>query len=546
MSVAGVIVTHGPDPSLPAAIESLAPQVDELVVVANPPAPETEARLIVNEHALGFAANVNKGVAATSAEYVVVANPDTAPHPEAVAHLRAFAETHPRAGIIGPKLVFPDGRPQSSRRRFPTVAGTLVRRTPLRRVLSRTQRTHYGLDEQPTEPVEADWLLGAFLLLRREMLDELGGFDEAFRLYGEDIDLAYRASKAGWERWYVPYALVSHGHQAVTDKQFLTRRTLWHWRGIARFVRKHPEQLVPRYARTRMRDLVKPAREPSADLPDGISEAELRSFVESVRVSDGAADELERYAHGHFWRFVRTWELVRDCEGRALELGANPYYTTMLLRELTDLDLTLANYFGDDGQGELEQTVEHRDLAGGGLTATKLRSKIFNIEAGRFPFDDASFDVVLFCEILEHLTNDPLAALREIKRVLEPDGVLVVTTPNANRLENVVRMIEGENIYDRYSGHGAYGRHNREYNKVELRELLTYLGFDVDYLEAADIQDRTAGRTPRLGRVGRIVRHREHDLGQYLFARARNVRPAGEKRPDFLFQSYPRDEVETP
>jgi N-acetylglucosaminyl-diphospho-decaprenol L-rhamnosyltransferase len=243
VSVAGVIVTHGPDSELPRALAALGPQVDELVVVANPPAPETDARLIVNERALGFAANANKGIAETSAPFVVVANPDTEPHPEAVAHLRAFAETHPRAAIVGPKLVFPDERPQSSRRRFPTVSGTLVRRSPLRRLLSGTQRAHYGLDEHPSGPVETDWLLGAFVLLRREMLDELGGFDEGFRLYGEDIDLAYRAAKAGWERWYVPEAVVRHVHRAVTDRRLLTRRTLWHWRGILRFVRKHPERL---------------------------------------------------------------------------------------------------------------------------------------------------------------------------------------------------------------------------------------------------------------------------------------------------------------
>jgi hypothetical protein len=99
------------------------------------------------------------------------------------------------------------------------------------------------LDEQPSEPVAADWLLGAFLFLRREMLDELGGFDEGYRLYGEDIDLAYRAARVGWERWYVPQAKVVHTHQAVTDRRWLTRRTWWHWRGIARFVRKHPERL---------------------------------------------------------------------------------------------------------------------------------------------------------------------------------------------------------------------------------------------------------------------------------------------------------------
>jgi hypothetical protein len=181
----------------------------------------------------------------TSAPYVVLANPDTEPRPDAVELLVEFAETHPRAGVIGPQLRFPDGRWQPSRRRFPTVRGTLVRRTPLRKVLrpETRQLDHYLLEDRPAQPVQADWMLGAFLLLRREMLDELGGFDEGFRLYGEDIDLCYRAEKAGWERWFVPQAKVNHLHAAVTDRRFFTRRTLWHWRSIARFVRKHPERL---------------------------------------------------------------------------------------------------------------------------------------------------------------------------------------------------------------------------------------------------------------------------------------------------------------
>lgn len=243
--IAGVVVTHGPDPDLDRCLEALAPQVDELVVIANPPAPEVSARLIVNDRALGFSANANKGVAATAAPFVVLANPDTEAHTGAVAQLLEFAESHPRAGVIGPQLVFPDGTWQPSRRSFPTVRGTIIRRTPLRSLLSpeTRQRDHYNLDERPTEPVEADWMLAAFLLLRREMLDELGGFDEGFRLYGEDIDLCYRASQAGWESWYVPQATVQHAHAAVTDRRFLTRQTLWHWRSIARFVRKHPERL---------------------------------------------------------------------------------------------------------------------------------------------------------------------------------------------------------------------------------------------------------------------------------------------------------------
>jgi N-acetylglucosaminyl-diphospho-decaprenol L-rhamnosyltransferase len=243
--VAGVVVTHGPHPELDRCLAALASQVDELVVVSNPPAPAVDARLIVNDSARGFAANANRGIAETTAPFVVVANADTEPRPGAVAVLRDFAAERPRCGIAGPLLRNSDGTFQASRRRFPTVSGTIVRRTPLRLVLKpqERQRRHYLTEERPDEPMESDWMLGAFLLLRRKMLDELGGFDEGFRLYGEDIDLCYRAKQAGWERWFVPQAAVRHAHAAVTDRRFLTRQTLWHWRSIARFVRKHPERL---------------------------------------------------------------------------------------------------------------------------------------------------------------------------------------------------------------------------------------------------------------------------------------------------------------
>ena len=93
--------------------------------------------------------------------------------------------------------------------------------------------------------MQGDWLLGgACLLMRRSMLEEIGGWDGGFRHYVEDIDVAYRAAKAGWERWLVPEAVVHHAYAAVIDKRFLSRHTLWHLRGMARFVRKHPERLL--------------------------------------------------------------------------------------------------------------------------------------------------------------------------------------------------------------------------------------------------------------------------------------------------------------
>jgi N-acetylglucosaminyl-diphospho-decaprenol L-rhamnosyltransferase len=247
VSVAAVVIWTPGDPDPGQCLESLEPQVEELVLVANPGGSPSHAgaRMIENARTLGFGASINRGVAATSAPFVVASNSDIEATPGSIARLRGFAQGRARAGIVGPQMRYPDGRWQASRRRFPTVGGTIVRRTPLRRFLhpEQHQRRHYLLDERPSEPAQSDWLLGAFLFLRREMLAELGGLDEGYHLYGDDIDLAYRARQAGWERWYVPEAVAIHHHQAVTDRRFLTRRTLWHWRSILRFVRKHPETL---------------------------------------------------------------------------------------------------------------------------------------------------------------------------------------------------------------------------------------------------------------------------------------------------------------
>ncbi len=252
MKVSAIVISHGHADELRRSLPALAPQVDELLLIANP-VPESvpeelpeNVRVLRNERVLSFAANANLGIAGTSHELVLVANPDAVPEPDAVARLRRFVEEHPRCGVAGPRMLYSDGSWQPSRRSFPTVGATLVRRTPLRLLFPplRFQRRHYLLDERPEEPVQADTMLGAFLLQRRAMLDEIGGWDAGYRMYCEDIDLNYRAAKAGWERWYVPAAVVHHEYAAVVDKKFLTRHTLWHARAMLRFLRKHPERLL--------------------------------------------------------------------------------------------------------------------------------------------------------------------------------------------------------------------------------------------------------------------------------------------------------------
>jgi GT2 family glycosyltransferase len=252
MKVSGVFVATGAQEAelLGASLPALAEQVDELVVVANgpesrPAGASESVRIVENERALGFSANVNKGIAATSGEYVIISNPDAVPEPGCVHELVAFADAHRRCGIAGPKMLNTDGTLQASRRSFPTVGGTIVRRTPLRKLFPplKWQRQHYLLDAPTDKPLQVDTMLGAFLLMRRAMLEEIGGWDAGYKLYVEDIDLSYRAMKAGWERWWVPSAVVHHEYQAVIDKHFFTRRNLWHFHAMLRFLRKHPERL---------------------------------------------------------------------------------------------------------------------------------------------------------------------------------------------------------------------------------------------------------------------------------------------------------------
>ncbi len=247
--VEAVVVTHGPDDDLDHCLDALLGQVSRIVIVADlpgvPAVPPPGCIRYDNRRSVGFATNVNFGVKRTDSEFVVICNPDAVASPGTVDELVSFADAHSDGAVFGPELRYPDGSWQPSRRAFPTVLGTLVRRTPLRLLLDprSRQRAHYLLDERPTRPSLADWLLGGFLLVRRSHFDALGGMDEAYRLYGEDIDLGYRVHRAGWESWLVPSATVTHRYHAVIDERFLTRRTWWHLRGMTHFVRQHPERL---------------------------------------------------------------------------------------------------------------------------------------------------------------------------------------------------------------------------------------------------------------------------------------------------------------
>ena len=279
-------------------------------------------------------------------------------------------------------------------------------------------------------------------------------------------------------------------------------------------------------------------------LPAGWTRDELYEMLASVSIEAAPPAELQGYLGEAFERFLLTWDLLRDTSGRALEIGANPYFTTVVLREFTDLTFTLTNNFGEttESSGRQHVTYKARDE----VRDVDMDFHHVNVETSPLPFADNEFDVVIFCEVIEHLLIDPLQALSEIRRVLRPGGTLVLTTPNVARLENVARLVAGVNLYDPYSGYGPYGRHNREFTRHELVKLLEFAGFTPDSHFTADVNQHFAAELVDVRMLTALIAdNRLNDLGQYLFCRATKQGLPRSGRPSELFRSFAADEIVT-
>jgi alpha-1,3-rhamnosyl/mannosyltransferase len=256
-SVVAALTSTGQADDLPDAIAGLRQQdmgdALTIVVVANRPGDGTaeliradypDCVLVEQPDTRSYAENQAVAFAAAPGEYLAIVNPDAIAQLDCLPRLVRFMEEHPRCGLVAPTLRNLDGSYQEAARRFPEPVGSVIRRTPLRKVLppSRFAADHY-LGE-PAGPRLVDWSLGAFLLIRRAAWDDVGGFDEAFApLYVEEIELQWRLWQRGWEIWQEPAAEVVHAHQAASDGAFIDKRTVWHLRNVGRFIRRHPTVL---------------------------------------------------------------------------------------------------------------------------------------------------------------------------------------------------------------------------------------------------------------------------------------------------------------
>jgi N-acetylglucosaminyl-diphospho-decaprenol L-rhamnosyltransferase len=213
-----------------------------------------EVRLIRNGTNEGFSKATNRGLRSFGfgggngiPRYCLLLNPDTNISPGTLRSAMDFFERHPEAGVVGPKLVRPDGSlDPACRRTFPTPGSSFYRFTGLAKLFPKSR--HFGRYNltycDPDERTEVDCVNGAFMMVRGRVVEEVGLLDEDFFFGGEDLDWAYRIKKAGWKIYYYPAMVVRHEKQAAFRKNpdiaYEFQRAMW------LFYRKHYRQRTGR------------------------------------------------------------------------------------------------------------------------------------------------------------------------------------------------------------------------------------------------------------------------------------------------------------
>lgn len=172
--------------------------------------------------------------------YVLLLNPDTEVTPGALDMLLDYAHAQPRVGLIGPQLRYPDGRVQSSRRRFPTLLTGLFESTWLQHWAPKTALAQFYMRDVPDgQTVDADWVVGAAMLVRAEVIAQVGLLDEEnFFMYSEETDWCRRIKNAGWRVVYHPASVIIH-HEGQSSQQVSARRMLLFNTSKVRYFTKH-------------------------------------------------------------------------------------------------------------------------------------------------------------------------------------------------------------------------------------------------------------------------------------------------------------------
>lgn len=267
-SISAVIVNHNGGELLRDCLNDLiAERVDEIIVVDNASADGSAelleasilmagVRVLQVGLNIGYGAAANRGIAACNAPRIIVCNPDLRVHRGSIDILSAALESDPTLGVVGPCILEPDGSVYPSARRFPSlidagmhaILGMFFPDNKFTRNyrmqdgermqdadrMQDIDRMQDGESLEHSSPREVDWVSGAFFMARREAIEEIGGFDEGYFMYGEDVDLCWRIHQAGYGVAYIPEAVVTH-ERAYSTKKHPYRMLIEHHRSTIRF-----------------------------------------------------------------------------------------------------------------------------------------------------------------------------------------------------------------------------------------------------------------------------------------------------------------------
>ena len=239
-----VIVSYNVRPLLTECIDSvrlaLAGLSGDITVVDNCSKDDTveylqkhypDVQLIINQENVGFARANNQAIRQTDSEYVLLLNPDTIVYEPTIRGCIDFMDAHPEAGGTGVRMLNREGKAApEARRAIPTPWVAMLK------MLGFTRR-YYMSDLPWDEPSRIEVISGAYCLLRRKALDEVGLLDEDYFMYGEDIDLSYRLLKGGWQNWYLPYDIVHYKGGSTQKTSF--RYVHVFYQAMLIFFRKH-------------------------------------------------------------------------------------------------------------------------------------------------------------------------------------------------------------------------------------------------------------------------------------------------------------------
>ncbi|MBN1660882.1 MAG: glycosyltransferase family 2 protein [Anaerolineae bacterium] len=209
-----------------------------------------QVRLVANDRNVGFTTANNQGLALARGRHLLLLNPDAEIVGDALSTMVDYLDNHPATAVVGPRLAYPDGSLQPSRRRFPTFATGLIESTVIQEWSSDNQvlRRYYLADVADDVIQSVDWLVGACLVVRRAACEQVGGLDERFFMYFEELDWCRRYKAAGWDVVYLPTATVIH-HEGKSSEQVIAARHIHFQSSKVHYFRKHYGRLQASFLR---------------------------------------------------------------------------------------------------------------------------------------------------------------------------------------------------------------------------------------------------------------------------------------------------------